>query len=289
MTMTKSSSSEKLQSKMGKRRSRIKRDATRLTGLVMLAIATVVIVGAGAMIPSLIIGLKSNSDSLPSGQVDINEVQPYSAAYEKSETALAAACQDYINEVLYAESYVDMVGYPYRDRALRDDGYSQIGISSDGEEFVFEYLDYLSEVFGSTAPEFFNIRDLGENSIVLGDTPGTQNDWFVLDTVSGVPVSSDVRFISHSRNLDSTEVFYNIAEMYNAYTGLDFMIESGSSETENSYTRYITTSDNRLTLEVSFSYEVYYPIEASYIQGDYYTPYYVWRVFLYVYDGMENI
>ena len=260
-----------------RRRIRPKIGVRMLTNYLMIPLVTVIIVGIGVFIPVILLKGRADPSKLPSGYVDIEYVQPYGAAYRLSEQTLSDSAHEYNMFAFEYSGTLDLSEYEYRDIAQYDQQYSQIG--TGGNEFLYDFTTLARESFAgyeSVVPDW-EIRDLSENIVLLGD--GGYANGYALDRESGVPIRAEVDFISSSDQFDVTRFFYETIDLYNSYTGLDFSTEIDNSVDNTSFfQREILTSDNALSLDIEVSCVDYYSYDATVSgvsDGEYY---YVWHV-----------
>lgn len=257
-----------------------------LVNYLMMPLATIVIVGIGVFIPAILLKGRSDPNKLPAGYVDIENVQPYGAAYKATEQKLDEALTEYYTFCSGYYSMFSVADYPYRDIALYDDMYEQIGTYGSGNEFVYDLSSCIQDNYETPGriTDPWEVRDLSENVVFVGDPDIA--DGFVLDRQTGVPIYASFEFTTTSEECDPLELIYDIVDLYNAHTGLDFSTEAEVDPVSNdSYSYELLTSDNVLVLRIETYYrDFYYYEEGSAQNGEHY---YVWRINLYVLSAEE--
>lgn len=277
----------KTKGKKVRKRIRLTVGAKTITNYLVIAAATVLVVGLGMIIPAVFLRHRSAPQHLPSGYVDIDEIRLYGAAYTKSEQGLTDALLAYSSFLYSYGSMIDTSTLPYRDIARYEDGYSQIGIRDSGPEFICEFSEFLRDDYGYEVPAELEIRDMSEGAVLVGALYYS-DEGYVLDTTSGVPIEAHITFTSSEDMDDMSQFFYQIVEMYNGYTGLDFMVELDTDDpTDEYYWGAIMTSDDHYRLDVVVKCRLFYPIEAEAVTDPNAEPYYVWNVELSVADIEE--
>ena len=242
-----------------RKRIRLTVEAKTVTQYLVIAVATVLVVGMGVFVPAFFLRRRSAPDHLPSGYADIDEIRLYGAAYERSEQAIDDAIEGYYNFMMSYGSMVDISSTTYRDIALYGNGYSQISIRDNDNEFLYELANFLREEVGYEPAEQLEIRDISEDVVLVGGFYRSP-EGFVLDTTSGIPIVGHMEFLSECEDANMPQLFYQIVEMYNQYTGLDFMIEPESAELEDDYYyNSIMTSDDEELLCIEITRTQYYP------------------------------
>lgn len=257
-----------------RKRIRLKVEARTVTQYLVIAAATVLVVGLGVFVPGFFLRRKAAPDHLPSGVADIDEIRLYGAAYERSEQAINDALEGYYDFMLSYGSMVDISSTAYRDIAMYGNGYSQIAIRDDDNEFLYEFANFLRDEAGYEPAEQLEIRDVTEGVVLVGGFYRS-SEGFVLDTTNGIPVMGHVEFLSDHEDVNMSLLFYQIVEMYNQYTGLDFMIEPDGVEIEDDYYRNsIMTSDDEILLNIEITRTPYYQVG----NGPDAEPRYLWTI-----------
>lgn len=271
--------------KKTKKKIKLKFDIRRITNYLMIPVITVLIVGIGVFLPAFLLKRRSDPKNLPAGYIDIDEIQPYGAAYQEAKQGLASAILSLNDLMAYHGSYVDVSGTPYRTIAYYADHYSQIDVRESGDEFVYEFSNMLTDSYGYEAPESWEVRDLDENTVLVGSLDYL-GEGFVIDTTTDVPIVGNVTVISREEGIDPSRCFYQIVDMYNEYTGLNFVNETNEDYTGDAYYwRGILTSDSSFELFVTITRQDYYPVDGGSL-GEEYS---VWTIYFYVGDVENNI
>lgn len=251
----------------------------RLANYLMIPVATVLIVGIGVFIPAVLLKGRADPNKLPSGYADIDNVQPYGATYWKNEQILMTSAHEYSLFMSQYDGAFNISDYPCRESTGFAERYDRIGTAGVNSEFVYEFTSLMQETFD--APDLvtrdWDIRDQSENIVLLGDVYG--GDGYVLDRTTGVPIYADIHILSSSGYCDMRMFLYEILDMYNDYTGLDFSGEIDHVYEEVTYyDKSFMTSDNELTLFIEidcmdcYAYNAPFP---GYQNGDYY---YTWHI-----------
>ena len=257
----------------GRKKIRLKPALGGITRYIGTAVATVLIVGVGVFIPAFLLRSKSDIKNLPQGYADIADVQPYGAEYAQSAKGLRGALGEWDDYISYNSSIIDLTAIPHTD-AYRSNGYAGIGIQDPAgtgagasSEFVYAYTNLLGEELGYEAPDIFEVRDVTDNLVLVGDLYGEEG--FLLDRSTDVPIEMDVVVVSGSEGITEQQMnrlFNQTVALYNDFTGLDFFVDNGDASydpDELKYSHSMKSSGGDFVITTDISGEIFYPADGS--------------------------
>lgn len=272
----------------------MKNKFSSIKNTLLFVLVSLLIIAIGVGVPFMLLALKTKPSNLPSGKVDVKNIQPYGADTIRMEKSLIEAVDTYMeNSQVFKNTTSTWV-------ATKENAFEEIGIQSrlynEGFSRQAEFINELDDIiitslgesgFGS-AVIVSSTEDLNTDHLLYKISAQDNTTVVILDGETGIPVYSQVTVIT-SNSLNRSALRSQIIRLYQDYADLDFVYHTSDPGTFDNYDSFymyeIENTDHSIKLTIVITSGWYWLPPDSNSEDWKPTDKYIWTINVYCNDS----